>query len=205
MPNHTANLLTLSGPAQAIQDAIALLAGETAMDFNRILPMPAELRDVHSGGCTIEGVYRTRWREQPGPDGKAVNVAIPEEELERWRREYRACDWWEWGIANWGTKWNAYTVGEWEISRSGTIASIRFETAWSPPEPVMLALSARFPGLDVSLEYADEMGNFLGVGRWRDGNQIHEAAYDHSDDGNPIVRAMKGRLGHLWDEEAVAA
>jgi hypothetical protein len=29
--------------------------------------MPAELRDVHGGGRTIDGAYHTRWREHPIP------------------------------------------------------------------------------------------------------------------------------------------
>lgn len=58
--------------------------------------------------------------------------------------------WYDWNIANWGTKWNAY-----ETKRvSETV--VTFETAWSAPVKVIVALSDRYPIEDIRLRWADE-------------------------------------------------
>jgi hypothetical protein len=68
--------------------------------------------------------------------------------------------WRRWSIDNWGTKWNAYG------QRSGQTNpdELRFETAWSHPEPIINALCARFPDREIQVAYADEdTGYNLGV------------------------------------------
>ncbi|MBM24423.1 MAG: hypothetical protein CL760_01770 [Chloroflexi bacterium] len=49
----------------------------------------------------------------------------------------------------WGTKWNAMSIETKEDS-------IKFQTAWSTPTPVLLALSERFPEEIIKIKYADE-------------------------------------------------
>lgn len=65
-------------------------------------------------------------------------------------KEYGQASWYEWSIANWGTKWNAY-----EIERvSDTV--IRFQTAWSMPAKWLEKLIERFPDETISIRWADE-------------------------------------------------
>lgn len=50
-------------------------------------------------------------------------------------------NWYNWNIANWGTKWNAYDVVLNEaIDNDHPFLGYTFTTAWSPPTGVMLAL-----------------------------------------------------------------
>ena len=44
-------------------------------------------------------------------------------------------NWYDWQIENWGTKWNAYD--ESVVERDDHNVVIQFDTAWSPPEPVI--------------------------------------------------------------------
>jgi len=63
----------------------------------------------------------------------------------------------DWNRQEWGTKWNAYSIER----LSDT--SIKFETAWSHPSPVILALSEKFPTELITVQYADEdLGSNLG-------------------------------------------
>lgn len=59
--------------------------------------------------------------------------------------------------ARWGTKWNACSVGtEWtwhSIDEEYSDAEISFETAWSPPIPVIDELLKLFPELKIELRY----------------------------------------------------
>jgi hypothetical protein len=59
-------------------------------------------------------------------------------------------NWYDWSTNHWGTKWNAYAT---EYDGDETL---RFDTAWSHPSPVIHELSTRFPHVLISVEYADE-------------------------------------------------
>lgn len=90
------------------------------------------------------------------------------EMLTRAMEAYKTCGaftWYDWSIANWGTKWNAYdaTFGD-----SGE--SVTFNTAWSAPMLVLVKLSEMYPDDDISVMYADEdIGSNCGRLKLRDG------------------------------------
>lgn len=63
---------------------------------------------------------------------------------------YGATTWYDWSIKNWGTKWNSYD------SWKGDDKGFQFSTAWSAPHPVLEELTARFPGVYITHEWADE-------------------------------------------------
>ncbi len=74
-------------------------------------------------------------------------------------REYGSTSWYEWAIANWGTKWNAYSQGD----KRNTEDTIYFQTAWSSPLELIRKLSELFPLVKIELTYADEdSGNNTG-------------------------------------------
>ena len=62
-------------------------------------------------------------------------------------------DWYSWNIANWGTKWNAYSYDP--ANGSPADGQIRFETAWSAPHPVISKLFEQTDA-DILHEWADE-------------------------------------------------
>ena len=76
--------------------------------------------------------------------------------------------WYDWRLDKWGTKWNAYNhvyhgLGEME-----------FETAWSTPEPVMRALSVKFPNVEITVRFADEdIGTNCGEYSYKNGALVH--------------------------------
>ena len=140
MPNHVTTEISITGPrADQLALVEAIKGDESAVDFNRILPMPPELRDIKTGHCTISGQSVKQWREI---DGK--KVAIPDAELDRYMREFGAADWYRWANDNWGTKWNAYDV---EVSGRPKSIYIRMTTAWDSPHPIIRELARRFPAL----------------------------------------------------------
>lgn len=58
-------------------------------------------------------------------------------------------NWRDWSIKHWGTKWDCYSVGV-------DSPRVRFRTAWSVPEPVLVEMSKQFPGLTLTNEYIEE-------------------------------------------------
>jgi hypothetical protein len=59
--------------------------------------------------------------------------------------------WYDWNIKNWGTKWGSFN-GSMEFDKKyGDEVSYKFDTAWSPPAPILEALREKFP--DVSIRW----------------------------------------------------
>lgn len=67
-----------------------------------------------------------------------------------------------WHVENWGTRSNALSPVVGETWNDDDAVKITFSTAWSPPTPVVLAASERFPSLELSLEYFEGMMGFHG-------------------------------------------
>lgn len=62
----------------------------------------------------------------------------------------------------WGTKWNAYD----QDYCINTPTKVTFQTAWSHPAPVFVALSKKFPDAEIKVSFADEdlgcnCGNYI--------------------------------------------
>jgi hypothetical protein len=100
-------------------------------------------------------------------------------------KEYGHTSWYEWSIANWGTKWNAYQVER----VSDTV--IKFQTAWSMPAKWFEKLIDKFPGERISMRWADEDfgnnagaitvnsdGSFVGGPATNEGVEAHRIAMD---------------------------
>jgi len=65
-------------------------------------------------------------------------------------------NWYDWNVTNWGTKWDACDT---YIGRDNDLnASVSFQTAWSPPEPIFRAIVEQFPNLTFDISYEEEQG-----------------------------------------------
>lgn len=80
--------------------------------------------------------------------------------------------WYDWRVTNWGTKWqpriNNDSVSEWE---SGSI-HFDFDTAWSPPYPIIEALVKEFKKLEFHWEYYEESYEFWGIHNFKGGKEV---------------------------------
>jgi hypothetical protein len=72
--------------------------------------------------------------------------------------------WYDWNVRNWGTKWDVGVGDDNEYSdtelydESETSLAYKFNTAWSPPHPIIQRLSFDYPTLSISLSYEEETG-----------------------------------------------
>jgi len=140
MPNHCTNTLTLEGPAEDIRAWMEShirpgrgedggLIGQLGLTFEGSVPMPNELRETRS----------------PVKEKDDRLIAL-----------YGWDNWYDWACANWGTKWNAYDY-EMVDALSGSALSgsgigditVRFTTAWGPPETWLRKMAALYPTLRV--------------------------------------------------------
>jgi len=71
--------------------------------------------------------------------------------------------WYDWRLANWDTKWDAYDV-QVDGGFDDDELTIEFNTAWSPPEAICDALREQYPEATVSWFYDEpgcEMAGYL--------------------------------------------
>lgn len=189
MPNNTTNELTIEGDAKQVSKFVQLVSGgdDSKFDFNAIVPMPQDLKYTTSPTTiTTQDVIdaeRARWealseedKAKSDPKGK-YSFGITEEQKNELLEKYGHIDWYDWSVANWGTKWNAYDVDEWYDDGEG-YASVRFATAWSPPIEFLVNASNKFKGLTFHLKYGDEGGGFLGESIINSGEIVEDEEYE---------------------------
>lgn len=182
MPNHVTNRIALSGDSDRIKAMLEAIkndkVGVGTVDFNKIIPMPEAL-NINAGSSTTNGLKAYTDFVSVYTLGCTINTdkldCIPKESEETflrqrsdikpyewelgkkaWKnlREYSASDWYDWCIANWGTKWNAYGYDENEDYSQNE--ELSFQTAWSAPQPILQKLSEMFPDITLTHKWADE-------------------------------------------------
>jgi len=159
MPNWCSNTLTIVGNDETFDQVIApyvttqIIKYEngkdeevTMLDFEKILPYPK---------CINENKHL--WNM-----GAAEKLNVTHDELlklikEAEQHNLKECgysSWYDWGVEQWGTKWNSDQA---QISKSG----MGFMTAWSPPVQVIAEL-AKLLQCDLRLIYIEEGEFFCG-------------------------------------------
>lgn len=187
MPNYCVNELYIETTKEY---AKFLLSGE-GFSFEKILPVPEELKNTHTGYCKIGGQVVTVW--QDGPDGKPA--LIEPETLARWGKEYGANNLYDWHILWWGVKWDASVVEVCKLPESlaeevedGEEGEVRdfcalrliFQTPWDYPEGVIDALAEKCS--HVRLCYYEMGMQFKGGVVYQDGEEV--ASWRNSYYGN---------------------
>lgn len=86
-------------------------------------------------------------------------------------------NWYDWGIKNWGTKWNSYenkvVQGPAEVEDGLATAEFYFETAWSNVAELIRQISVRFPFVTIEYMFSDEdIGSQCGVHVFNGGNYV---------------------------------
>ena len=77
----------------------------------------------------------------------------------------------EWCIENWGTKWGLYDICVDDADLDVGVIRYTFSTAWSPPTPIIEAMSERFPSLDFAHDYYESGSGFQGHFIYNGGNE----------------------------------
>jgi hypothetical protein len=183
-------------------------------DFDNVISMPSSL-DCTSGshgqlGYMIltkgEGAKNIRLPSEYSEYKKRFNSMSKKEQEEVLEagRTYRYnvenhgyTSWYDWCCDKWGTKWNAYDCVEKECK-------YYFDTAWSPPTPVLLKMSENFPDVLIIHEFFDEGWNFWGIRHYKngEGKEVHMGGGSDLDDvGHQLCLELKGYDADVEDED----
>jgi len=109
---------------------------ETIFTFEGTIPMPLELDGTVSGSSIPD------WQKKSSADLK---------------KKYGADNWYDFNISNYGTKWDAYDIGDLVHNDDGSI-TYRFDTAWSPPSGWLCRTAEMFPSLTLEDAWKYEGG-----------------------------------------------
>ena len=96
----------------------------------------------------------------------------------------------DWCDGNWGTKWNACNV-DLHLTKPG-LAIYHFDTAWSPPEPVVIALGESFPNLTFHLKFMEPGMLFRGQLLMKNGEILNR--YTEQIPDEDIEKYISGEL-----------
>lgn len=165
MPNYIKNRLTVKEKAGEV---VAFLKGDnSAIDFNKIIPMP-ECLNICETSLGDEGMkylylsalsateYLFHRKEIDEIKNRLIQSKQFEEAIELGKKyllniaNTGSKTWYDWSRKNWGTKWNALESSI--VSEN----SIEFDTAWNGVIELMEKLSTFFPESTFEYKYADE-------------------------------------------------
>lgn len=175
MPNHVRNVIEFSGDHDRIEELLEFVSSVGDESLEEIDQQEFDFNE-------IVPQHENVWKG-------SYYVGDQEREI----REAGMITWYEFNVNNWGTKWNCY-----EISVDGH--RVEFDTAWSMPEPIYLALSEKFPDVDIMVSYADEdIGSNCGRILYKNGQAIPDVAFDrYSDESCDFATRL--RYGQSYEE-----
>lgn len=184
-----------SGEVQKVMDHIKgmPMTKNALFDLNRIVPMPpvvqatAELVNLD----IIIGRY-----EQKEMDAYQQQVADAESEC---RAQTGFAGWYDWSVAYWGCKGNAY----WIKPVTRTTNELIFHTAMLPLFAALQTLSAQFTEVVIDLEYIDMARLLIGQALFADGDGCNEGFEWNSVKAKALRHRLLGEAEDLNNQKLI--
>lgn len=185
MPNHCTNLLSCTSGKTIGQIIKPYLTDDGKnIDFNKILPMPEGILKTAQVSSLEE---LTKKLTPEGTEARQKEYDLLEQQN---LKDYGHKNWYDWSVANWDTKWNAYSCYTFEDDSLALeddplaleyVYDLGFQTAWSPPINVIREL-AKLTGESLRMSYYDEGWMFGGEYLVNADGSEEDHCYDDIDD-----------------------
>ena len=171
MPNWCSNYLHVEGDLNELQHFKTQVLTSNIKDSEELqftmeflYPTPKELLDQTSP---------IMWTgEEDDEEGKKEFEAY----TKFLEEQYGHTDWYNWRVANWGTKWDCDTFNVDEFD--GDALGIGYSTAWSPNEGFIKYASSIYKNLKFRLLYEEPGMGFCGILVCENGEVIEENTAD---------------------------
>ena len=238
MPNHVKNKLELIGSIEDIERMFSMFnthkpASLKITHDNLVICRDKNAKDWSCGWFNLKtGMFKRRGMDNISglPDGWELEILQPvdmfpdfekviappenifngdlgEEERQMCIKEGRP-NWYDWNVANWGTKWNSYS------HEKESYNVFTFETAWSSVVAIVLEMSKKFPEVEIVYSYADEnTGYNCGILRFKGGEllsknipaggscEAYELAFSLRPDIAEEYKLVDGEYEYVEEEE----
>jgi hypothetical protein len=157
MPNHCESDLFIHGPNAIIDEVIKKhFTPEGALNCTTVIPYPATYKE-------LDDAVR-KWEED--------NKDNPNRDWRLQSKDGFNSGGYEWCCTNWGTKWGTY--GGSGINKTTRGLSTGFQSAWSPPTPVVTALAAMYPKLKIQMNSFERGAGYQVKANWENGELVSE-------------------------------
>lgn len=174
MPNWTTNSVFIKGDDATLKEIKEFLqTGEQLFDFNKVIPMPNELNVVY-GSIMDQAIKIAHTKKGSAKRAELMSkIFLPhdisgsldihygptilntEDDVVKLgkiyinnEKKYGYSNWYDWCNAKWDTKWNANSC-ELFTTEEGQLEYV-FDTAWSEPTAVFIALSKKYPDVTIT-------------------------------------------------------
>ena len=123
MPNWCSNTMTLSHPDPLMMEKAAAAWNNGAF-LNTLIPVPYELTLVGGAGVDIFKITNHEHHREMEKMVREIN-----------KKYFGFEDWYDWCIANWGTKWDIGrdSALDNDANIDGNSFTVSFDSAWAPP------------------------------------------------------------------------
>jgi hypothetical protein len=158
MPNHCENDLYVTGPELEVKRFMTFIGADKdtpAFDCNAVIPYPEKFKQMDE-----EAKAFSFFNNEGSAEEREAAKKVYEAKWGTAQDGYNSGGY-EWCVSNWGTKWGAYEVEVYEHPKRGTC--ITFQSAWSPPTPVIRKLFELFPTLHFEHEYFECGAGYCGA------------------------------------------
>jgi len=176
MPNWCLNTLTIEAESKdKLEEVLAFIKSEDEpFSLEKIHPIPQEIADTPHKS-TEDGIERI---------AGLLNGEV---------KDYR--DWWEWSLAEWGCKWDIEGGEVIDMDEDNLIA-LSFDSANSPPIPIVQRLNEKYEDVDFTLRYFEPGCCFGGIFSKSD-----DTRYDDQIDADAYQQFAIDEFGWDFDNE----
>lgn len=144
-PNWCSNDISFYGEKSEVERLVEFVkTDKSEFDFNTAIPYPEKWAEIDAAW---NNAFKSGF-----PNGNVTSA-------------FSDMGGYQWCIDNWGTKWNAYEPSRSDVEMYyGGVSQVTyyFDTAWSPPIPVIKKLGELFPKLTIYMHYQEEGMMFEG-------------------------------------------
>lgn len=148
MPNWCDNTLTITGPEETIKKLEEFVGRPITEGEEKIDEPIFSLANIKPSTHDIDPKYALF--PSSGPE-----------------------DWWNNNVNSWGTKWDVLGEGVYKSRDEGKVG-YSFQSAWSPPTPVIERLAEIFPEVKIDFRYMETGCDFWGIEIYENGELVSE-------------------------------
>ena len=179
---------------------------KVCIDFDKIVPMPKELEGTRSPSQIVtqeeydkqearlielkalcKAINEKDEKEHTEEDKTILKEmyfcsrSLTQELSDEYKEKFGYDNWYDWRLANTGTKWGAYSC----VGGDNSDNFFFFQTAWAHPEKIMVKLSEKYPEAIFVSTFADEdTGSNCGAIAYKNGKGNFEDGSMKSHDEN---------------------
>ena len=162
MPNHCESDLYIHGPKAIVATVIAKhFTADGELNCDSVIPYPASFKALDEASAKWEADNKDNpnrdWRNRPKDGFNSGGY--------------------DWCVACWGTKWGTYDGTG--INKTARGFGAGFQSAWSPPTPVVSALAAMYPKIKIQMNSFENGMGYQVKANWENGKLICENQNDY--------------------------